>query len=452
MKKNSKHSEKIKRTKPSAQQRAETKKLTSRIFTGVSIALVIVFIIFIFVTTNFMGSDSIVTETAYKTIVSDSISTSGFVIRNEEYIPSNNNGVLAYQVVDGDKVTANGTIATVYENESDAVNFQRICEIEDEIAELKTLNNISNSVNVGLDSVNNQLDLKLESFIGYVNKRDFNNISSVENDLLSAINRKQIITGDQKNFDENIAALESEKSELEQITNRSIGEITSKDSGYFSSSIDGYENAFSVEDLRDISYSDISEVESEKVDASKYVGKIMKGVNWYLACPVTAEQAVAITHNSSNVSVKIPFASAELMPAKVVSVNQFSTEEMAVVVLECNYMSPALAQIRNESVEIQLNTYEGLKISKKALHDDIVKVTEKDSSGQSITKEQTVQGVYVMYGRQLEFKQVYIMYSDEEYVICSDDPGNNILTDSTLELYDEVVVEGDDLYDGKLID
>ncbi len=452
MKKNSKHSEKTKRTKPSAQQRAETKKLTSRIITGVSIALVIVFIIFIFVTTNFMGSDSIVTETAYKTIVSDSISTSGFVIRNEEYIPSNNNGVLAYQVVDGDKVTANGVIATVYENESDAVNFQRICEIEDEIAELKTLNNISNSVNVGLDSVNNQLDLKLESFIGYVNKRDFNNISSVENDLLSAINRKQIITGDQKNFDENIAALESEKSELEQITNRSIGEITSKDSGYFSSSIDGYENAFSVDDLRDISYSDITEVESENIDASKYVGKIMKGVNWYLACPVTAEQAVAITHNSSNVSVKIPFASAELMPAKVVSVNQFSTEEMAVVVLECNYMSPALAQIRNESVEIQLNTYEGLKISKKALHDDIVKVSEKDSSGQSIEKEQTVQGVYVMYGRQLEFKQVYIVYSDEEYVICSDDPGSNILTASTLELYDEVVVEGDDLYDGKLID
>ena len=447
------HTEKSKYSKRTDEQRAATRKLTSRIFVGVSVALVLIFIVFIFVTTNFMGTDSIVTETAFKTTVSDTISTSGFVIRDISYIDNTSTGVLAYQVTDGDKVTANGTIATIYQNESDAVNFQRICEIEDEIEDLKTLNNISNSVNVGLDSVNNQLDYRLSSFIGCINKRDFNSISAVENELLSAIYRKQIITGDQMNFDANIAQLEEEKAQLESVTGNSIGEITTADSGYFTSAIDGYENLFTIDGLKEITYSDIKEAKPADIDEDKYVGKVIKGVNWYLACPVTAEQAVAITHNSSNVGVRIPYASADLIPAKVITVNQFSGEEMAVVVLECNYMSPALSHIRNESVDIELNTYEGLKVSKKALHDDFITKTTYDDNGNKKTEEVKVQGVYVKYGRQLNFKQVFILYADEEYVICSDNPDSEMLAGgSTLELYDEVVVEGDDLYDGKLID
>ena len=447
------HSEKSKYSKRTDEQRAATRKLTSKIFVGVSVALVLIFIVFIFVTTNFMGSDSIVTETAFKTTVSDTIRTSGFVIRDVSYIDNTSSGVLAFQVTDGDKVTANGTIATIYENESDAINFQRICEIDEEIEDLKTLNNISNSVNVGLDSVNNQLDYRLSAFIECVNKRDFNSISGIESDLLSAIYRKQIITGDQMNFDSNIAQLEEEKAQLQSVTGNSVGEIKTENSGYFTSAIDGYENYFSVDDLKEITYSDIKDAKPADINEGKYVGKIIKGVNWYLACPVTAEQAVAITHNSSNVGVKIPYASADLIPAKVVTVNQFSGEEMAVVVLECNYMSPALSRIRDESVDIELNTYEGLKVSKKALHDDYITQTTVDENGNQKTEEVKVQGVYVKYGRQLIFKQVFILYADEEYVICNETPDSDMLIGgSTLELYDEVVVEGDDLYDGKLID
>ncbi len=455
MKNTKKHSQKSTRfhTKRSAEQRAATRKLTSRIFVGVSVALVLIFVVFIFVTTNFMGSDSIVTETAYRTTVSDSIDTTCFVIRDEEYINNTNSGILAYQVTDGEKVTVNGTIATIYNNESDAVNYQRICEIEEEIEELENLNNISNSVNIGLDSLNNKLDMKLTAFIECINERKFNEISSVQNDLVSAINRKQIITGDQSDFDDNIAKLESEKSELEKLSSNSVGEITSKNSGYYSSVIDGYETTFSVDSLSEIKYSDITDVEPQKIDEGKYIGKIIKGVNWYLACPVTDEQAVAINHSSLNVKIKIPYATSEQIPAKVVSVNQFSGEEMAVVILECNYMSPAISQIRNEGIEIELNTYEGLKISKKALHDDYITSTTTDENGMTSEKEIKVQGVYTKYGRQLYFKQVYITYSADDYVICSEEPGNDVLVNgTTVSLYDEVVVEGDDLYDGKLID
>lgn len=429
------------------------KKLTKRIIIGVSVALVLVFIVSVFVTTNFMGSDSVVTETAYRTTIADTINTTGFVVRDEEFIDANKNGVLAYHVSTGDKVTANGTIATIFSNENDAINFQKIEDINEQIEELEALNSVMGSSNVGLDSVNNKLDQKLSAFIATINERDFLDIEDVQSDLLSAIYRKQIITGDHDNFDEQIEQLKNEKSQLESKSKNSIGAIVSEDSGYFVSTVDGYENKFNISELSEITNSKLEALEADSVDESKYIGKIIKGVNWYLACPVTFEQATAIKHSDASVNVKIPYASSELIPAKVVSINEFANEDNAVVILECNFMSPALAQIRNEAVEIQLDTYTGLKVPKVALHDDTVTKTFINENNEEVTSENVVQGVYVKFGSQLIFKQVFIIYSGDDFIICSETPENEMFyNNSTISLYDEVVVEGDDLYDGKLID
>lgn len=453
MKKNKENNNKNRHNRRDSEQTAKYKKLTTRIIVGSVSVLVLVFVVFTFVTTNFMGNDKIVTETAYRTIVSDSINTTAFVIRDEELVENNTKGVLVYQASNGDKVKADGTIADVYRNETEAVNYKNLCEIEEEIEELEALNNTLGSSNVGLDSVNNRLDQKLVTYIDTINKRDFSSISQVQSDLLSAVYRKQIITGDQENFDDKIAKLKKEKETLEQKNSNSIDSIVSKNAGYFVTDIDGYENKFDVDSLSEISYSDITNVKASNVNKDKYVGKIIKNVNWYLACPVSFEQAKAISHNDTEVNVRIPYATNDLIPAKVVSVNEYSKDEKAVVVLECNYMSPALSQIRNEAVEIQLDTYEGLKVPKVALHDDIIKRTTTDANGNQIEEESKVQGVFVKYGSELVFKQVYIKYSSDDFVICDEDPGEDLLfNNQTLTLYDEVVVEGDDLYDGKLID
>ena len=227
-----------------------------------------------------MGSDGIITEVTYKTIAHDTINTTGFVIRDEECIKNASNGVLVYQVENGEKITANGVIANVYKDEADAVNYQKICSLEEEIADLKELNSIMGASNVGLDSVNNKLDQRLTSFIECVNKRDFNAISDNESELLSAIYRKQIITGDQKNFDEQIAKLESEKESLENNNSGSTSTITTKDSGYFVSDIDGYESTFSVDELSQIKSSDLEKVKPIEFKPEDYVGKVIKVETW----------------------------------------------------------------------------------------------------------------------------------------------------------------------------
>ena len=73
-----------------------------------------------------------------------------------------------------------------------------------------------------------------------------------------------------------------------------------------------------------------------------------------------------------------------------------------------------------------------------------------DSGGKEKEEKKKVQGAYVVSGNVLEFKEVAIAYSGEDYIICKQSPDEDeLFNGETVELYDRVVTEGTDLYDGK---
>lgn len=51
-------------------------------------------------------------------------------------------------------------------------------------------------------------------------------------------------------------------------------------------------------------------------------------------------------------------------------------------------------------------------------------------------------------GNIVKFKKINIVYSDSEYSICSVPDGES----GYIKQYDEIIVEGTDLYDGKILD
>lgn len=429
------------------------KTITKRILIGVGIALVLSYIVFLFVTTNFLGSNNISTEITYRSTAEDVVKATGLIVRDEEYVSSSASGVLVYNVSDGDKVIADGDIATVYNNQQDVAALTRIEEIDEKIAFLESLGGASTTVNVGIDTINNQLNDKLIYLEKQINARAFDNISAAEDDLMTTIYRKQVITGQQGSLVEKIAALEAERESLRSSTGQPAGAIKAPAAGYFVSSVDGYEKSIGVDKLDRLTYSEFEQIEPAEVTDPSCVGKIIKGVNWYVVCPVSSDEAANISRNSDSISIRMPYAMTETIPAKLLYVNPGNGEDQTIVVLQCNYMNSSISRVRREPVEIVVNTYEGLKVSKKALHDDTVTRTNYDDDGNDIgTESRTVQGVYVEYGNELVFKQVDIKFSGDDYIICNETPAEGVLFNgSTITLYDKVVVEGGDLFDGKLI-
>ncbi|MBQ9248523.1 MAG: hypothetical protein IJ171_08065 [Ruminococcus sp.] len=425
-------------------------KLTKRILIGVAIALVLVYIVFLFITTNFLGNDNIVTETAYHAKAYDIVESKAIVARSEEYLQTGTPGVLVYDVSDGDKVTADGVVATAYASQDDVSALQQIKALDAQIEYLKSLSEVNSSANVGIDTINSQINERLTAVLKSVNARDFSNIRTAEDNLLTSILRKQILTGEQGDLSVKISELTAQRDAIS--AGASIGTVKAGSAGYFVSKVDGYEKTFDVTKLDEVTAEDIDNAAASDINPDDYIGKIINGVNWYLLCPVTRDQATALSHADQNIKIRLPSAVDGEIPAKILHVNNVTNSDRAVAVIQCNYMNDALSKLRRENVEIIVNEYEGLKISKAALHDDNITYTVTDDAGNDTQKTERVQGVYVAYGAELVFKQVAITYAGDEYIICNEEPEPGVLLNgTTVSLYDKVVVEGGNLFNGKII-
>lgn len=437
-------------SKETSKDNAKRSQITKRILLGVAIALVLVYIVFLFITTNFMGNNNIVTETAYNYKAYDIVESRCYVARDEDYLPASSNGVLVYDVNDGDKVTSDGVIATAYATQEDVAALQQAEELDRKIEYLESLNSVNTSANIGIDTINGQINDRLLSVMKSINAHDYSSISHEEEDLLTSILRKQILTGEQGDISDKIADLKNQRAAIS--VGSPTGTVKAGSAGYFVSKVDGYEKTFDITKLDELTVDDIENASPAEIDPEAYTGKIIKNVNWYLLCPVTADEATALSHADQTVKIRLPSAIDGEIPAKIIGVNAHADGERAVAIIQCNYMNDALSKLRRENIEIIVNEYEGLKISKAALHDDDVTYTTTDDKGNDTEHTERVQGVYVVYGVELVFKQVAIDYSGDDYIICNPAPKEGtLLNGSTVSLYDKVVVEGGDLFNGKII-
>ncbi len=426
--------------------------LFKRILISILVVALVAYVGFLFINANF-GS-SIETEVVVKVSDPDVINADCFIVRDESYLYNNNNGVLSFNVNDGDNVSVGQTIADVYSNENDAVYIRRIKEIEEEIDNLKTLSNSNFKDSVGLDSVNNLINDSIIDLLDYSNKCDFTDSKKAIDKSLYYINQRQIVTGQAKGFKAKISQLESEKQSLINSCSNSIGSVTTDKAGYYVSEADGYENALKYDKVKDLTVKDLKKVKESKVN-SNVVGKVISNPVWYVVCQIDKYEAIKLSKmygSDEKVKVTLPFVSKESIESRIYSINQNSKNSGAVLVLACDYMNQDMAGIRQENVNISTLNYSGLKVSKRALHEDYVTKTVEKKNGETVEKRKKVQGVYVLYGSELVFKEISIVYSTNQYVLCNPTPEDGVLFNGkTVQLYDQVVIKGDNLYDGKVV-
>lgn len=424
------------------------KLLFKRILIAVLSILAVVYVVYLLVSSNF---DMYPTENAVQVTVNDTIHSNGFIIRDETVIENSSRGVLSYSLSDGEAVKSSGEIAKIYSTDSDAAAQSKADILEEKVNSLKNLQNVNAGNTTGIDTINNDINNSIVSLYNLVNNNDITKIGSNINSLITSINRQQVFTGKADNFDAEIAELESQISTLRNTSGKSIGTISAPKAGYFSAHCDGYENSIKFTDIDKIKLNDLENIKSSDVSSS-VAGKVVNDVEWYIACKVTADEATELNLWDGDATVLFSNASSETIPASVERVYQETKDSDGLLILKCNYMNSELIDTRNEPIEIGFGTYSGLRISKKAIHDDIVTKTTTDENGNKHTEEKKVQGVYVLYGSEMNFKQISILYAEDDYVICDPNPDSDVLFNGeTVSLYDKVIVEGEGMYDGKVI-
>lgn len=399
----------------------------------------------------------IVTEMAMYGTVSDTVQARGFAIRDEKVITDSYSGVLSYRVADGTRVSKGGVIADVYTSESDAAAWNTIDSIEREIENLKPLAKSADFFAANPSTISTQIYTALGDIFSELRHGNFSETTELKENLENALNRKQLVTGEEspETYSAKIEQLEAQKEQLSLSAQPSVGTITSPAAGYFISSTDGFENVVDISKIKDITADTVRDLlgREQGTGLSSSVGKICSDFNWYLVC-VFSDNVSWRFEDVTEVNLDIPFASTETIPATVIAKNKDKDTGDTAVVFECSYMDSDIASVRNEMVQVNVQTYSGVLVNEKALRFCDVPYTYTDENGNTVEAvKKNVKGVYIQNGRQLEFVQIFTEKTINGYAICKteldDDDYAAFVTNSTIQLYDNVVIEGTDLYDGK---
>jgi hypothetical protein len=358
----------------------------------------------------------------------DDINTDGFVLHNETVITQKPSGVVDYLLQDGSSIAKDGEVAAVYKTAQDASNQHKIQQLSYQIQQYQQIGSSDEAASIDVDVLDSEIE---KSFLQLSEDSDGSsaqNIESDRSDLVTLLDKKQLATGEIKDFSTQIANLQKQESQLSNNTGGQIGTVTAPVAGYFVSQVDGLENMYNAQNALSITADDVKKLLSAApVSHQNVVGKVITGFDSYIVCNIDANDTYKLQVGNT-LAIRFLLSSVGDVPVTVAAINQDSSGYA--VVFKCDYMSSPFSVIRRQKIEIVADTYTGIKVPDSDVY--IVNGSK---------------GVYIRNGSIVQFKKIEQIYSASGYVVSAIDPSNQ----GNLQIYDEVIENGDDLYDGEFI-
>lgn len=421
------------------------RRLAERIFFGIFALIVVVWGSYHFI--QYKKSD-IKTEAVLEYTASDTLTGRGIVFRTEQPLAKTQSGLMNYLHDDASHVALEESVAEFYSTNVDDSSIRRMRELEDEIkmltqAENKNINNISSA-----DAINREIRDQLGSISWMTSTGKYSSLEAKKKELTSLINRRHIATEKVEDYSQRIAVLEQEYELLKNRTGAHDAMVERAPvAGYFSKEVDGLETVLTPERMKTMSISDFEQyIQTEPETKTGNVGKIVTSHKWHLAVAMPAHQAEGVKKFTT---VSLYFEQLlDPVPATVLEVRQENYNDTAIIILTSDIMTEDVINLRVVDVDISFGRHAGLRIDAEALR------FQKDENGELVRDENgdLIRGVYILDNHQVKFRILNPVYENVDYVISRANSINP--KDSSLlyvRLFDQVIIEGADLYEGKII-
>ena len=422
-------------------EKGAAKKLTTGQIIGIAVVAVIVLIyvccqIYISVNRNHITTEIAIAASEKKTLNVDML-----IVRDEKIITASGSNIVS-AVGDSTRVGVNDTVAYSFSDSVSAGNILRMREITEELDYYSALLNQSVSISGDTTAHDNRIMKDLFDFSAMVDSGDFSALHKSESELRDAITSKQTATGIRLELSDIITELENEYSTLRSQTGK-YSEIKSGGTGYYISGVDGYENILDYDKVDSWKIEDVQAAFSaEPADVSEnQIGRLVHGYYWYLACIVDTNQINTLREGRRR-TISFPDSSVGDISATVRMIRSDVSTGKSLLVFECNTMNEDLSTLRNERAVIVLEEISGYRVDNRAIRSD----------------ENNEVGVYVVKGSVMRFKKLEIAYTGDEYSIVTtpflrndDEKMKEVSKSQYIGVFDEYIVDGQDLYDGKII-
>ena len=403
-------------------------------------------------------------ETVLTATVEDKVEADGVVLFNETVIPGG--GDMGYLAEDGARVSAGTVVAEVYTNSGQSALRASLTSLNEQIELLQRAENVSSTQ---VDTMIQERTTALYDLLDAADRGALADMDTGREDYLLAQNKILVVTGEASDFASQIAGLQAQAAQLQSQLG-TPAQITAPLTGYFVRSASTRQLTQPAGTILAMDAPTLQAALAAGLDAplTGCAGKMVSGFSWSYCGVCTAEQAQKLlradgTPLTSTVRIRFPGQTDEALPAELTEVTIDEASGLARFVLTCDSVTGEVLRLGQAEAEVIVSETTGLRVPAAAVH-YVLETPEAspEASGASSAPaesaeagENYVPGVYVKFGNLARFCRIdpvdsdHPLVTDGDYIIVP--PKGTDGSVSEVRLYDQVIVEGQNLYDGKLL-
>lgn len=376
------------------------------------------------------------TETADEVVEQEKLELKAFLVRDEEYINQKTTGTVVPLIKDGMRVASGDAVARVCASDEDAANVSALLEAKESLARYQEISEQTELNALDMEKLNKTIDASFTELVRTSNSGDFSELSRNIEELENKLASKQIL----KDGTIDLTAKFNElNSKIQTLESKSINtsDVLAPLSGYYISNLDGYENAMDYNKISDLTVSEAEKLfEKKPGDVSGQMGKIVGSYKWYLVTVMDSKYSLLMSEGEK-MKINMPYYGFKNVEVVVEKISTTQNDKVAVA-FSCNMMNETYANMRTEDIELVFKEYTGYKINSSSIR------REKDEKGKEVDV------VYILRGDIMNARVIDIIYDAGDYVIVSEE-SKATSGYRPIKRYDEVIVKGRNLSDGKSI-
>ena len=376
------------------------------------------------------------TETADEVVEQEKLELKAFLVRDEEYINQKTTGTVVPLIKDGMRVASGDAVARVCASDEDAANVSALLEAKESLARYQEISEQTELNALDMEKLNKTIDASFTERVRTSNSGDFSELSRNIEELENKLASKQIL----KDGTIDLTAKFNElNSKIQTLESKSINtsDVLAPLSGYYISNLDGYENAMDYNKISDLTVSEAEKLfEKKPGDVSGQMGKIVGSYKWYLVTVMDSKYSLLMSEGEK-MKINMPYYGFKNVEVVVEKISTTQNDKVAVA-FSCNMMNETYANMRTEDIELVFKEYTGYKINSSAIR------REQDEKGKEVDV------VYILRGDIMNARVIDIIYDAGDYVIVSEE-SKATSGYRPIKRYDEVIVKGRNLSDGKSI-
>lgn len=388
------------------------------------------------------------TAVAYPYQSDEAITVSGYLVRREEVLPSYD-GLLFISREEGERVSAGGSVGVVYHSQEALEQARQLQQLRLQLEQLEYAQSVASGSQEAL-----QLDSSIAQELVALKSAMASERYSAAEDAAAALEtyvlKREYTYSGEGDVEEQLAGLADQIRALSASTRQSSTAVTVQEGGYYSALVDGYESVLTPDMLEELTPGQLRSV-SPDASRTSNAGKIIYGNQWHYVALLSEADAGQLWEGAE-VSLRFVSGLEKDVPMTVERISTAENGQRLVVLSADRYLS-VTTLLRDQSAQIILQSYSGIRVPKTAVR--VLDVTRENEAGEEEAVSLT--GVYCRVGAAARFKPVDILYQGEDYYLVSPAPDRmGSLSETGRELRtlrngDEVVVTAKDLYDGKVI-